>query len=515
MTLRREHAVATGMVALVATAAAAIAMTVLPGGEGHGPVRLSSAPLGVNVAPWDGIYAGKGGDIIQPLLKAAGITQLRYGGGSYADFYNWQSNTDIGNCLPGNPTASFTSGCAKSNPLGFSRFSQRAREIGAESFVTVNYGSGTPATAADWVTTASRTPAKRVARWEVGNENYGCWEVNNKLAGPPANYRGYRPAMGSTAGQYQTCPMTTQGPVAGMKTLATSYADNALPFLRAMKKADPAARIGVPWAFANSVPGGSRTISRTWNDTVLRTDGPYVSFVDAHYYPFSFTGKTGGGNPSDGQVLRTLTTIGPLAAATKSDLAAHDPGAALVIGETGVSSGATTTVCTPVGGIFAAGVALSWLAAGAQSVNWWDLNNYGNTGSVCVNPDFGLFTSSARPVAETPYYGYLLASVLARPRALLATLGTSSPASVLAYQSALPSGKHAVAFLNLDTATPRRVRFHVPAGLGGVLKTWTYSAGKQNPANSEIVTGTTPASAITNGITLAPESITVLETTWP
>ena len=112
--------------------------------------RLSAAPLGVNVGPWDYSYAadtsvGGDGNIMQPLLKAAGINQLRYGGGEYADRYDWQTNTNIGNCLPNDATASFTSSCAQPGFLSFSQFSQRARAIDAESFVTVNYGSGMPA----------------------------------------------------------------------------------------------------------------------------------------------------------------------------------------------------------------------------------------------------------------------------------------------------------------------------------------------------------------------------------
>ena len=122
-----------------------------------------------------------------------------------------------------------------------------------------------------------------------------------------------------------------------------------------------------------------------------------------------------------------------------------------------MSNNETTTVCTPAGALFAAGDVLSWLAAGAKSVDWWDMNNYGNTTSSCTNPDYGMFTSCSPPVAETPYYGYLLASVLAQPHALLATMGTSDPADVLAYQSALPGGKHAVAFLNTNTSSAETV----------------------------------------------------------
>jgi hypothetical protein len=104
------------------------------------PSLLSAAPLGLNAAPWDYIYAantsaGGGVDVIQPLLQAAGIDMLRYGGGSYADYYDWQTNTNIQNCLPDDATASFTSSCSSPDSLDFSQFSQHARAIGAQSFI--------------------------------------------------------------------------------------------------------------------------------------------------------------------------------------------------------------------------------------------------------------------------------------------------------------------------------------------------------------------------------------------
>jgi hypothetical protein len=484
------------------------------------PIPLSTAPLGLNTAPWDYIYAantsaGGGVDTIQPLLKAAGINMLRYGGGSYADYYDWQTNTNIQNCLPDNATASFTSSCASSDSLDFGQFSQQARAVGAKSFVTVNYGSGTPALAAQWVTQAKNTPGQGVALWEVGNENYGCWEVNNELAGPPANYQGYTPNTYTTVnGVYEnpTCPQVTEGDAAGTQTLATSYAVNALRFLKAMKAADPAARIGVPWAFGSEVAGASVPDNDEWNDTVLGADGRYASFVDAHYYPFYFYGNTGGSNPTDQQVLEALFQIPSLQAQIRSELNAYDPKASVVVGETGVSNNETTTVCTPVGALFAAGDVLSWLAAGARSVDWWDMNNYGNTTSSCTSPDYGFFTSSSPPAAETPYYGYLLASILAQPHAVLRTLATSDPSGVLAFESVLPNGKHALAFLNTSTGSAETVTFQPRAALFGTLRTWSYSAGNQNATNSAIVTGTASAASVASGITLPAESMTILET---
>ncbi len=530
--LSRPRAVRGTLRAGVAGAGVAILVTTLaaaPTAAGAstqpGPAwrLVSPAALGLNTAPWDYIYAagtsaGGGVDVIQPLLKAAGIGLLRYGGGSYADYYDWQTNSNIQNCLPYDTTASFAvtpTGCASGDSLGFDQFSAQARAIGADSFVTVNYGSGTPAEAAAWVTHARTTPGDRVARWEVGNETYGCWEVNNWLAGPPENYAGYSPNTYSDVnGVYEnpTCPQVTQGNAAGTQTLATSYAVNALPFLRAMKQADPAARIGVPWAFGSGVAGAQVPDSTEWNDTVLRTDGRAVSFVDAHYYPFFFAGATGGSNPTDQQVLQSLMSVPSLYQGIRSELDRYAPQAGVVVGETGVSNNETTTVCTPAGALFAAGDVLSWLAAGARSVDWWDMNNYGNTGSACTGPDYGMFTSGSPPAPETPYYGYLLASMLAQPGARLATLATSDPADVLAYQALLPGGKRAVALLNTNASTAETLTFHPARPLTGEVHTWTYSAAGQNATSSAITQASLGSGALAHGITLAAESMMILET---
>ena len=135
-----------------------------------------------------------GVDTLQPLLRAADVGLLRYGGGSYADDYGWETDSNIGNCLPNDATASFVvtgGGCATSDALDFDQFSAQAKAAGAQSLVTVNYGSGTPAEAAAWVTRSVSTPGDKVALWEVGNETYGCWEVDNWLARAPENYQGY------------------------------------------------------------------------------------------------------------------------------------------------------------------------------------------------------------------------------------------------------------------------------------------------------------------------------------
>jgi len=499
-----------------AAGAAPGAADAVPGQQGS---VLSPLALGLNVAPKDGVYAAPAvrADVVQPGLRAAGIGLLRYGGGNFADSYDWQTNSNIESCLPGNATASYLvtrTGCATTDPLGFERFSALARVAGARSFVTVNYGSGTPAEAAAWVAHARGARGAGVALWEVGNESYGCWEVNNWLSRPPASFRGYTPDTYSVVNGHRenpTCPEWAQGEAAGTQTLADSYAVNARPFLIAMRHADPAAEVGVPWAFGSQVPGAFVADNAEWNDTVLGRDGSLVGFVDAHYYPFDFFGGTGGANPTDQQVLQALTAVPALYGQIRAELGARAPRAQVVIGETGVSNHETTTGCTPVGALFAAGDVLSWLSAGAVSVDWWAMHNYGTTAGTCAGPNYAMFTSGRPTVPKTPYYGYLLASVLARPHALLATMTTSDPADVLAYQSRLPGGSETVAFLNTDTAAARTVTFRPGAPLRGRLLSWSYSAGDQNTADSRIVRGTVPASSLAGGITLPAESLVILQ----
>jgi hypothetical protein len=352
---------------LAAVAVPASAQTAAPAAAG---VKLAGGPLGMNIAPWDALYTGSSGAIIQGLMKKAGINQIRYGGGVTADYFNWKSNTDIGRCLPNSAPAEYSAKCAVHDALYFGLFSKNARAINAQSFVTVNYGSGTPALAAAWVKQSRAKAGQQVALWEIGNENYGCWEVNNELASAPASFKGYKEGVNAH------CPMVAQGLDAGMTTMATSYAAHAPAFMAAMKAVSSSAQLGVPWAFGNDVGGASVGDNTEWNNTVIPAVRKYLAFVDVHWYSFNFGGNMGGKNPSAQAVLKSLFQIAPVYRETRAQLNALAPAAKIVVGETGVTYLPTTIPCTPVGALFAAGDALSWLAAGAESVDWWQLRQH-------------------------------------------------------------------------------------------------------------------------------------------
>lgn len=480
---------------LGAAALAVAAGAALPGAAGAATsapaaaaaVKVSASPLGIDLAPWDGIYSTAGDSTTykssriaaaaESMLKAAGVNQIHYGGGVTADDYNWQTNRETGKTY--------------NDGFNFAKASAAARGLGAQTFATVNYGSGTPALAAAWVK-QSHAPGQQVAYWAVGNENYGCWETNQFL---------------------KKCDWNTQ---ADVQAIADSYGTNAAKYMAAMKAQDPNAQIGVPWAFDNTVGGATVGFNNVWNDTVLGDDAQYINFVEPHWYPFGFGGNVGGKNPSAQAVIQSVTQIPAEWAKIQTELNNFVPGAKVIVGETGVSYLQTNVPCLPAGALFAAGDALEWLSAGALSVNWWpmDTNTNANYNGTNCQQDEAMFSNPANPAKQnplplTPYVGYVMASALAKPGAQLSALPQQG--NVIGFQSALPGGLQAVAYINMSTTAAATV--NVP--LTGFLSTRTYSAGNQNASNTRIVSGSVNSASIAGGLKLPAESITILQTVKP
>ncbi len=115
--------------------------------------------FGANTANWTN---GLTSDTCEALLKQSGFQAFRFPGGSVADGYDWQSPTTA------------------SSPVSFDDFASVAVPLtGGQSFITVNYGSGTPDLAASWVSYSNVTKKYGMKYWEVGNECYGNWEEDN------------------------------------------------------------------------------------------------------------------------------------------------------------------------------------------------------------------------------------------------------------------------------------------------------------------------------------------------
>ncbi|OLE55626.1 MAG: hypothetical protein AUG51_02290 [Acidobacteria bacterium 13_1_20CM_3_53_8] len=104
---------------------------------------IPPSAFGMNTAVWDNNLLDAR---VPGLLRQAGITMLRFPGGSTADGYHWQNN-------------SITLGRGYINPHNtFDAFMGVVHQIDARAFITVNYGSniigtdgGDPTEAAAWV----------------------------------------------------------------------------------------------------------------------------------------------------------------------------------------------------------------------------------------------------------------------------------------------------------------------------------------------------------------------------
>jgi len=127
----------------------------------------------VNTAVWD---SGFTTTTCKNLMANAGYKAFRFPGGSLSDGYHWKTNTTDSNTW--------------SWATSFDDFASVAvKQTSGQSFITVNYGTGTPAEAAAWVKYSNVTKKYGFKYWEVGNEVYGNWEEDSHaLKNDPVTY---------------------------------------------------------------------------------------------------------------------------------------------------------------------------------------------------------------------------------------------------------------------------------------------------------------------------------------
>ncbi len=469
----------------VPAAVAAVSLVGSPASAAKAPngVKLSSHPLGLNVSPQQTADVNSASrNRMDADLKSLGPTSFRYGGGTFSDAYDWQTSRDTYNDLEqGRQSDDFTGPDSHYDALRFSVYAREAGVIGASGMVTVNYGSGTPGMARAWAAHIAKARAP-VTYVEVGNEPYGCGSVDFPVTRPPVSDAGYEP------NDPPACPYAVYGSaVAGLRKFAESYIAHAPAFIRAVRAADPALKIVLPYAISPPGDGGY-----VWNDAVMPAVRGY-SGIDVLWYPTRVPGTE---YPPQ-QVLSWLTGIPARAAAIKSDIARYAPGRFWMMGEDGISNRRTYDVCQPVAAVFAAGSALSWLAEGARSVDWWKASDSENAHGRCKNPDYAMFDSTG--IRQPPYDGFLLASKLAQPDAVLSTV-KSGNGNVLAFHAYLRGGHQGAALVNLSATREETAR--VPSVGRGAVTVSQYSAGDPRIRQSRV-----PAQGRT--VLIAPDSVTV------
>ncbi|MGW1751038.1 LPXTG cell wall anchor domain-containing protein [Streptomyces sp. NPDC002092] len=453
-----------GVLALSANAAPTVAVTV-DAGTSLGTVP--STGVGLNTAVYD-TYMNDAK--AASLMKAAGIRQLRFPGGSVADAYHWKTHT-------------VTGGSWAAPGTDFDHFMATAKKVGAQPIITANYGSGTPQEAADWVKYANVDKGYGVKYWEIGNEvsgngYYGSkWEVDNHADKSPRE-----------------------------------YAKNLLAYAKAMKAVDPKVKIGAVLNTPGSWPDGVKASgdSADWNHTVLSIAAKSIDFVIVHWYP-------AGDNTAS--LLNSPARIAGTASAVRSLIntyaGPHAASVKIAITETSTANSVAQT--SQAAALFAPDTYMNWLEQGVVGVDWWDLHNGpGKPTTVHGETDYqdggvlsvgGCSGGTCEPARETPfstYWGIRSLTALARPGDTMVK-ASSADLSVAVHAVRTGNGGLNVMLINKNPQNASQVSLsytgYTPAH--GTVRTVSYTKG--GTALATATRGTAAAQ------TLPPYSITTLQ----
>jgi len=144
---------------------------------------------------YEGIWVGPDSKIpntrgirndVVAALKAIKVPNVRWPGGCFADEYHWRKGIGPERTVTLNPN---WGGVVEPNTFGTNEFMDFLDQIGADAYLSVNIGSGTPQEAAEWLEylttalpttlakerTANGHPAPyKVAFLGIGNESWDC-----------------------------------------------------------------------------------------------------------------------------------------------------------------------------------------------------------------------------------------------------------------------------------------------------------------------------------------------------
>jgi alpha-L-arabinofuranosidase len=400
-------------------AASAPAVVHLGVDAGQALHTVDARQFGVNTATWDG---NLGNSQTLPLLKEMGCLALRWPGGSTSDTYHWATDG-----------------------TGNSRFRNVATNLpGAQIFITINYGSGTPSEAVAWVLSANKTNNCGFKYWEIGNECYGTWENDTHAV--------------------QHDPYT--------------YATNAATYIQSMRAAYPNVPIKIGVVV---VPGEDSYVNNTnhqvtnprtglkhygWTPVMLTTLnglGVMPDYIIYHFYPQYTTANSPNSADSDPLLLQAAANWSGDAADLRQQISDYigSPGSniEMCVTENNSDAGSMGRQSTGlVNALYIADSTSQLMKTEFRSYIWWDLRNGSDTSGDFdptlygwrSNGDYGLLSGSN--FRYPSFYAEKLLQYFARPAD--SVLSASSDYLLLsAYAVRRTNGALTMLVINKDTTT--------------------------------------------------------------
>jgi hypothetical protein len=467
---------------------------------------IGSDFMGIHTAVYDGTL---GAVSTATLLKAAGVTSLRYPGGSYADLYHWETHT--GTATPAAGAGSNTIVVAPT--ANFGSFVSIVQNVGGNAFITVNYGMnsratgpGSPKEAAAWVAYANGSPSDTTV---IGPDNsvppvdfmtvgywaglraaqplatddgrnflrinhpapagIKLWEIGNELYG-----NGYYPmygAIGWEADYHVLYGSASRGNNPALSP--ATYGAGVAAFAAAMKAVDPTIKIGGVLSWPD--------INPSFDGPVLTAACAAMDFASVHWYPGDTLASLYTHPRNDIPAMFTalhaaMASTCPAGAKTNLPIAVTEWGPNTINGGVAIgqawhpATGSGTQ--TQIGGIFAAESYANFMEQGALALHWAQLhdNQY----------------LLATPTPDTPgfgYHGQLIAHYLGASGDTVLSPPTSSSPTLFSHATRRADGTIGVMLSNVGI-TPAAVTLNAsgsrPLGCTGTVYTYVPIANNND-----------------------------------
>lgn len=132
---------------------------------------------------YGGVWVGRDSSIpntrgirndVVAALRELRVPNVRWPGGCFADYYHWRNGIGTQRPVTLNPD---WGSVTEPNTFGTHEFMDFVDQIGAEPFISVNMGSGTPREAADWLEYLTSAQPTTLAKERAANGRTDPWRV--------------------------------------------------------------------------------------------------------------------------------------------------------------------------------------------------------------------------------------------------------------------------------------------------------------------------------------------------